>query len=246
MTKGVLYIATGTDYIEEACQSARSVKSQNNLPITLVSDSEPDKEIFDEIKIIKDPDMSSGDKILNILKSEYDKTLLLDTDTYVCGDLSPIFELLDKYELAIAEEPFGETSFLENVPKTYPEYNTGVIGYRQTEPIQSLVELWHDYYFQIKENAKFPSKVMDQPSFRKSSYETELKMSVLPTEYNCRYSVMGCLQNRAIILHGRVPYIDEFANKLNMDPDQLRIFYHTLNDVKMYYYVEEGEKYKNM
>jgi hypothetical protein len=227
--------------MKEACKSAASVQDHNNHPITIITNQDiPDVDVFDSIKKPENPVYTWGDKIRNFLNSDYEETLLLDTDTYICGDLSHIFELLEEYEIAIAEDPYLETAPVDGVPDAFPEYNTGVVAYRQTKEIYDLVERWTEYYFQGNRTAKDTEGAGDQPAFRKAIYDSNAKMTVLPTEYNCRYSYAGCLHKRAIILHGRVPYIEEFSEELNSNPNKLRVFYHTRTEVNLEYYGTES------
>jgi len=46
--RGVVYIAFGKQYVEQASLSAKSVKKQSNVDVTLFSDREPNCSIPDD------------------------------------------------------------------------------------------------------------------------------------------------------------------------------------------------------
>ena len=80
-TRGVVYIATGKEYIGEALDSAASVKNRMpGLPVTLFCDQDVTCSAVNEvIRIAADfafPGCAS--KIPHIARSPYDQTLFLD------------------------------------------------------------------------------------------------------------------------------------------------------------------------
>lgn len=233
MTRGVLYVATGKDYFQEAQRSVRSLKRHHpELPATLLTDEPRESSLFDVVEVIQNPLYTWGDKIHCLLRSSYDRTLFLDTDTVVCGELDPVYDILDEFELAVAEDPYRETEPVD-VPDAYPEYNTGVIAYRQTEAVHRLIEVWGLHHFQGHRTAPNPGIAGDQPAFRKASYETAVNMTVLPTEFNCRYPFAGAIEQDVAILHGRVPNPDRVAERLNEETGVPRVFHQTLSGVSI-------------
>jgi hypothetical protein len=117
MQKGILYVATGARYVEEARSSARSVRACNpGLPICLVTDQsiEPDAD-FDIVRDVHETPSGTAAgpenylaldrvayyrKILPLVGSPFEKTLFLDTDTWVGDSLEDLFTLLDSFVLS--------------------------------------------------------------------------------------------------------------------------------------------------
>src|SRR4051794_36940264 len=90
---GILYVATGQNYLDEAEHSARSVRRVSpELPLAIVSDCVPSQELFDVHLQITRPEYSFIDKIGALALSPFEKTLFLDTDTFAMGPLANIFE----------------------------------------------------------------------------------------------------------------------------------------------------------
>ena len=78
---GVLYIATGNQYINEVCSSARSLKSTNSdLHCTLLTDKHVDHDCIDSVKIKENQENMTAKKfkITNMAQSPYLKTIYLD------------------------------------------------------------------------------------------------------------------------------------------------------------------------
>lgn len=83
MSKGVIYIATGEKYIQEALKSAASLKDKiPSLPITLFSSEYVSSKVLNEVILIENPQYGWIDKITYISQTPYEETLFIDTDTY--------------------------------------------------------------------------------------------------------------------------------------------------------------------
>lgn len=221
-SKGVLYIASTTGqnkYLEEALLSARSVKEQTDLPVTLVANKNPKSPYIDRFMPLQSPDHSFRDKIKPLRQTPYEQTLFLDTDTYVTTDITHIFDLLETFELGVAHAPYRELRSV-GVPKAFPELNTGVILYESNSTVLNLFKNWlqlHDKYDPNRDGAN------DQPPFREALYNSDVSFTILPSEYNCRFIYPGYLSGEVKILHGRHPNMEEMAKALNEETDR-RVF----------------------
>lgn len=244
---GIVYIATGNKYIAECKISAKSAKKvMPNIPISIWTDQEikKGKDYFDNIEIIQSPTYSFFDKIKPLEQSKYDKTLFVDTDTYFLDSIYELSQLLDHFDLAYCHAPWrispGENGVIgDEIPICFPEPNTGVILYRKTEQVLQLIRNWGNIYAeQLKQNNP-PSH--DQPAFRKALYFSEIRCTVLPTEYNLRtvfpvFKGGGCTVK---ILHGRDPSLTRAINTVNTkkgvncyDFTDKRSIKHKLNKLK--------------
>jgi len=199
MVEGVLYIARGDRYVEAAVQSARSLRRVTPaIPIAIATDGPAPAE-FDEAIALTEADGYRA-KILGMIASPFDRTLMLDVDTYVVGDISEVFRLLDAFDIAAAHAPNRVALPLDDVPDSFPELNTGVIALRRNECVQRFLRSWLDEYDRVVP-LKPPSK--DQPSFRRMLYVTaEVRLAVLPSEFNVRFWKAGYYNQPVRILHG--------------------------------------------
>ena len=93
---GVIYIAySQKKYIDEAIFSATSVKKHNpNLSITIFTDYELKNNCFDIVKKLPPNNFKFRCKQDFLKNTPYEKTLYLDTDTYVNDNIEDLFNLL--------------------------------------------------------------------------------------------------------------------------------------------------------
>ncbi len=111
-SRGVVYVATGEKFVTEALISVRSVKKQMpGLPIALFTDLQDlvghPPEGVDAVFHLTQVTNSCLDKMYPLVDSPYDRTLFLDTDTYLCDRVDELFDVLDHYDIAAAHPPIG-------------------------------------------------------------------------------------------------------------------------------------------
>ncbi|MCU4754409.1 hypothetical protein OB919_20955 [Halobacteria archaeon AArc-curdl1] len=141
---GIVYIATGERFIEEFRESVRSVNDvMPSVPVVLFTDEDVESPYVDDVRIIDDPRYDYLDKAAHLADTPFDCTLFLDTDTYVTDDVSELFTILDEHDVSAAHAPLGISTELD-VPESYPEFNTGVIAYRQTEAVREMISTWYE------------------------------------------------------------------------------------------------------
>lgn len=181
---GVVYIVSGAFHVAAATQSARSVRQTNPwLHIDIFTDQEPEAGVFDAVHRIPDGHIRS--KIDHLAKSRFGCTLYLDSDTRVVGDLRPMFGILERFDIALAHghQRHGtrqEIVWRKAIPAGFPQLNGGVILYRTTPEVQAFLESWREAYH----TAGFK---WDQVTLRELMWNSDLRLFVLPPEYNVRY-----------------------------------------------------------
>jgi hypothetical protein len=199
MAEGVLYVARGDRYAEAAAQSARSVRAVTpGIRIAIATDSAvPDA--FDEVVPLTEPNGYRA-KILGMIDSPFERTLMLDVDTYAAADVSELFPILDTFDIAAAHAPNRVALALDDVPDAFPELNKGVIALRGNERVQRLLHDWLEEYDRLL-HLDPPSK--DQPALRRVLYRaTDVRLAVLPSEFNVRFWKAGYYNQPVRILHG--------------------------------------------
>lgn len=205
MSKGVIYIATGDDFIEEASISVRQLKSVvPSVDVTLFCDKPDPDGPFDTVSVIEDPEHDYYDKITYMAESPYDKTVYLDTDIFVTEDFTDLFSLLDNFDIAAAEDQTrtgtgAVPNYGADIPESFPEYNTGVVAYNSNEKVKNHFDHWQEEYTEHRD-----SHPHDQPSFWKLLYESDLRIGTLPREYNCMCRESDKLIGTAKLFHGRL------------------------------------------
>ncbi len=184
-----MYVASGAKYIRAAMRSADSVRRHcPDLPIHLFADWErhgfafgADAAPFTSVASIDNPHRRS--KVDHLARSPFARTLYLDTDTVVKGDVRPVFELLDRFDMALAHahrRARPSVQWQTAVPAAYPQFNAGVILFRNTPAVSALLEDWSRAYAM----AGFAE---DQPTLRELLWLSDLRVATLPPEYNVRF-----------------------------------------------------------
>lgn len=185
---GIFFIAFGDKYVNEAIHAAKSIKQRSNIKTAICCDkiSQAGKDFFDDVQIIKPEHIRAKVDFLD--QTPFENTLYLDSDTEIAEDISYIFGILDKYDLAMAHD-FArkrarwskEIPEYAAIPEGFSEFGGGVILYNKTRA-RDFIEKWRHYFYRNfhKTNG------WDQASLRIAAWESLCSIYVLPTEYNVR------------------------------------------------------------
>lgn len=148
MDRGIIYIVSEKQpawYYKEAVFSAKSVKRWNpKIPIALFSNMKNIDTVFDDHYPVTGAENGHYDKVYALANSPYDDTIFLDTDTQALKDISPLFDMLQQHDIAIAGEPsFLKEGQEEVVGTDHYNYNTGLIVYRKNEAVKKFLDQWY-------------------------------------------------------------------------------------------------------
>ncbi len=216
--EGYLYIANGEKYVEEAINSARSLrKTDKNASITLVTNKKIKTHIFDNIIVrpLKAEKWTEGllYKVQHMYDSPYKKTFFIDSDTYFCENCRELFGLLDYFDICIAQAPNDTEKVRAGgriLDGLYP-YNTGVVLFRKNRINSSFFKKWHERY-----SENFREYVLDQAPFMETFLAVKPSMYVLQSIYNARTPFcIGLMERPVKIIHGRHEDYEAVKNKLN-------------------------------
>ena len=183
---GVIFIAAGAAYAQAATQAARSVRAQSpSLSVDLFTDA-PEAaahEIFNRVHAIESPHARS--KVDHMHESRFERTLYLDADIRVVADITEMFALLDRFDIAAAHahsrnREATNAIWRVEIPPSFPQVNGGVILYRKSPTVLEFLRAWQKAYHQ----AGFKK---DQVTLRELLWQSDLRLHILPPEYNIRY-----------------------------------------------------------
>jgi len=227
MSKGVIYIARGKKCNDEAIRSAASLKDKSpGMSATIFSTEEIKSPLFDKIIPIEKEDLSDKgpylEKVKHMYSSPYEHTLFLDSDTFVCGDISELFVLLEKFDVAAAHAELRQSYEVKWSPQCFPDLNTGVILFKKSPAVLAAFSEWFALYKEYVKKIE-GIHICDQAAFREVLYKNNLKIAILTPEYNCRFIYPVYVDNEVKILHGRHPDLARVAREINKKTD-MRIF----------------------
>lgn len=207
MSHGVIYIATGEEFIGEVETSAEQLnRVMPDLDISLFSDQPPETEVINNHIEIEDPEYDFIDKISRLKETPYDRTLYLDSDVYVNEPIPEVFEILDRFEMAAALDAHQQPAIDggHEAPDIYdgrydptPEYNTGVLAYRMTDPVKHCFDVWESAYDSKNHWA-------GQPSFIPGLYKSDVRICTLPRRYNYIVGLRNVVSGQIKIFHSRL------------------------------------------
>jgi hypothetical protein len=181
---GVLFAATGRGYVELAERAARSVRRHcPGLAIDLFTDLEIASPAFDRVVVMED--VWHRSRIDAMMATRFDRTLHLDADLLVIADIRDVFDVLERFDMALAHDQGRNSAWCHKLwrkplPAAFPQFNGGVIAYRRSEPVLAALANWRDAV--RTEKMKY-----DQAALREILWESELRLATLPEEYNLIY-----------------------------------------------------------
>jgi len=220
---GIIYVATGERFVKEAQISAQSINEVcQNIPLTLFTDRDISLPEFDSIYKISNPNYGFADKIENMLRSPYERTIYLDCDTYLNHPegIHHIFEVLEEFDVAAAHDTVRTTSaappleeaYDEGIPDAFPMFQGGVLAYKSNDEVTAVLENWLDKY---RNHLTVDETATDQEALRAALYESNLRIATLPPEYNFRIPYPQVVEGKIRLLHGRASNFDDIATKIN-------------------------------
>lgn len=192
MTNGLLYITYGKKYVLAAMYSAKTARKHNpGISIHLFVDQTQydafnfasDPTPFTSVDVIENPHRRS--KVDCMSKTPFDRTLYLDSDTSVAQDISSIFDVLERFDIAAVQamhrnSKSGRNYWRIKIPDAFPQFNSGVLLYRKNEEVLKLFSDWSSAFSESGSRH-------DQPSLRELIWLSGLRSYALPPEYNVRY-----------------------------------------------------------
>ena len=181
MRDGVLFVATGRGYRTLAARAAASVaRVSPGLPIDLWTDAPFADPVFAEVHLLETVWFRS--RIDAMAATRFERTLHLDADVLAVADLRDVFELLERFDVALAQDqarnsPAAQATWRRPLPPAFPQFNGGVIAYRRSPEVLGFLRLWADT---LRESGMRK----DQPSLRELLWLSDLRIATLPPEYN--------------------------------------------------------------
>ncbi len=220
--EGIIYSAAGELYVTEAIRSARSSLRYNTIPHVLFSSVAREQEGLSVIRF-EPTGKPYADKIANMRRSPFERTLYLDTDTYVIDEIAHLLRLLERFDLVVAFTAEGRGPHDPEVPPAFYEFNTGVFAWRANERTARFLRAWEETYLDWYEHGDpFPTPGggsragrADQLAFRRCAWESDVSIFVLAPEYNFRLGFPTAVAARVGILHGRHADLEGLALRVN-------------------------------
>jgi hypothetical protein len=220
--EGIVYSGTGDFYIAEAIRSARSSLRHNKLPHVIFSSTDVDGGEGLSISRFEPSGNPYRDKIANMRRSPFERTIYLDSDTFVVDEIGHVMGLLARYDMAVAFAPGYRGLEDPEVPKAFYEFNTGVLAWRSSDRMSAFLQDWEETYAAWLEEEAFPGarkassgRRADQPAFRRCAWKHDVHVFALGQEYNFRLGFPATAVGKVRVIHGDHEDHEQLAKALN-------------------------------
>ena len=180
-SKGFVFAATGEIYTIIARRAARSLRQVHpEAEIDLFTDAPLDDLVFSQVHQLTSSFFRP--KMEALARSRFDRTVCLDADIMVVGDLDPVFEVLTQFDIAGCYDRNINADHAMRIhrrplPAAFPVVNTGVLGVRKSPKVKAFLEHWQTA---VKET----NSDRDQPAFRELLFDSDLRLCTLPPTFN--------------------------------------------------------------
>lgn len=188
---GIVYCAYGDKYLAEVERSIESVEKHCQLPIFVIKDGD----LLDAPALINKPWVLLRGKI------PFEQFLFLDTDTVILDDITPVFQILELFDIA-ACHAWLRSGFM-------PRLSSGVILMKNN---QDFLREWSKATLEYWRATGIND---DQPGFTDIFYSSSLRQFILPPEFNLRIYNKIYVSGRAYILHGRYDRLTAAVEGIN-------------------------------
>lgn len=178
-TRGFVFAATGEKYVTLARRAAHTLRlATPDAQIDIFTDQDVSDTVFNQVHQLE---ISSRRPKLEVLRrSRFDKTIMLDADVVCLMDFSELFDLLEHAHLGAVHDVIRRRDHLfphPGIPRAHPVFNTGLLLFRKSHEVQSFARKW-------SESMERSQSLIDQPSFRRLVWTTQIPFVSIPREYN--------------------------------------------------------------
>ena len=178
---GIVFAATGEAYRNLARRAARNVRlAMPDIEIDLFTDGPLDDPVFSKVILVEHADHRP--KMEALRRSRFRRTVYLDSDIVMLTDISEVFEVLERADFVGVQCTFGNgptvrKAVRQRVPAAFRQINSGVLGIRKSTKTDALLRQWESDFQELELD-------FDQALLRELLYNSDLRVIVLPNEYN--------------------------------------------------------------
>lgn len=181
-SSGVVYVASGAEYVDLACASAGSMRAHNpGIAVDIFTDDPVPEGLFDAVHRLTRPGPRA--RLTSLRETRFSRTLFLDADTLVVAPLGDLFGILDRFDCAVAHDMRRASDLIREgsvpTPYAFPQFNAGVFLFRQSPAMAAFLAEWERRFHAT--GAK-----RDQPILRDLLWASDIRFYVLPPEFNLR------------------------------------------------------------
>ena len=156
----------------------------------------------------------------HLLRSPFRRTLAIDTDTRFCAPVYELFDLMNRFSLALCHDQVRARRH-SAVPDYFCELNAGVLVYSSDAEARALLARWAALCATELQN---PTHSSNQIVLEFVLYDSRAHFAVIPPEYNCFFDVPMVVNGKVKIVHGHGD-LQAAERGINRNPHGVRIFH---------------------
>jgi hypothetical protein len=214
---GVLYIAFGEAYRAEVCRSIASLRQASpKIRVAVITDSAID-DLTDVTTVLRPAIRSLECKPTYISESPFNRTLFLDTDTYVVRDISLLFGLLDHFDICAQ---YGGTQFNGPSGLTFQaRVCSGLLLFKRSHDTDEMFAKWQALYAQEK-RAKAEPNLADERALTEAIATSRVRPGFVSPCVHINLNAPWVFHSPPLVLHGRVASFAAIARDIlrNWEP----------------------------
>ena len=178
---GFVFGVSGREYADLAVRAARSLRAvAPDALIDIFTDVDVPDDLFDQVHPLEQSWFRP--KFEALRRSRFARTVCLDADMFIVADPSDILEELRRFDVAACHNQRRNTDWSrrpwrKEIPAAFPQINGGLIGIRKGPEVLQMIEACEAAI--RDENLR-----SDQPVLRELLYDSDLRLTILPPEYN--------------------------------------------------------------
>ncbi|TDL81902.1 hypothetical protein E2L08_04415 [Palleronia sediminis] len=182
---GFVFAATGDAYRALARRTARNLRAvMPGAQIDLFTDAALFDPIFDRVHPLSHK--GTRPKMEALRESRFARTVYLDCDVVAVAEVSDVFTVLDRADIAGAHEMYGSSPVAmmthgDPVPAAFRQINSGVLAIRKSDATRAFLDRWET-------ELETSGLRRDQPVLRSLLWNGDLRLAVLPMEYNMMHT----------------------------------------------------------
>ncbi len=212
-SEGFVFATTGEKYTTLARRAARTLREvMPGCLVDIFTDQALEDDVFDRIHRLNHNWFRP--KMQAVRESRFERSIIMDADIVVVVDISEVFRILDCCDIAGVEghtrrEPMMPAN--SQVPRCFPPINSGFLAVRASPRMHAFAQAWED---DVRGNASN----LDQPSFRRLLYQSDLRFLPLGGEYNTinlnKIDIWHKMHGAPRVLHVRELHMRSAGNPL--------------------------------
>ena len=188
--RGFLYIAFGDSFTKEALMSIKTLKKYNNEPVALYTDKDKTSEFDGLIDVYaKIEPKHIRAKVDFISQTPFKNTVYIDSDTIVVRNITDMFEVLERFDVAVTNDYARKRKKYSNIvpeyaaiPYSFSEVNGGIMAYNDSASTSNFLNMWREYFYKYFRE----TNGWDQVSLRIALWNSDVRIHHFSFVYNIR------------------------------------------------------------